>query len=273
MALKSYSPTSPGRRFQTGTDFGEITRKKPEKSLLLPIKKTGGRNSYGRVTSRFIGGGHKRAYRLIDFNRDKAGIPGRVDSIEYDPNRSCFIALVIYKDGEKRYILAPLKLKVGDKVESGSNAEVKDGNAMQLRDMPLGSVIHNIELTPGRGGQIARSAGSFAQLIAKEGKFAHLRLPSGEVRLVNANCCATFGQLGNIDHENISYGKAGRSRWLGISPRNRGVSMNPVDHPHGGGEGKTSGGRHPCTPWGKPTKGYKTVRKKKSDIYILKKRK
>ena len=261
MSLKSYSPTSPGRRFQTGTDFGEITRKKPEKSLLLPIKKTGGRNSYGRITSRFIGGGHKRAYRLIDFNRDKAGIPGRVDSIEYDPNRSCFIALVIYKDGEKRYILAPLKLKVGDKVESGSNAEVKDGNAMQLRDMPLGSVIHNIELTPGRGGQIARSAGSFAQLIA------------GEVRLVNANCCATFGQLGNIDHENVSYGKAGRSRWLGISPRNRGVSMNPVDHPHGGGEGKTSGGRHPCTPWGKPTKGYKTVRKKKSDIYILKKRK
>jgi len=209
MAIKSYSPTSPGRRFQTVSDFQEITKENPEKSLLLPIRRTGGRNNLGRITSRHIGGGHKRAYRIIDFKRDKVGIPGRVDSIEYDPNRSCRIALIKYRDGEKRYILAPLNLKVGDIVESGENAEIKDGNALKLKDMPLGSIIHNIELKPGRGGQLARSAGSYAQLIAKEGKFAQIKLPSGEVRLVEANCSATLGQLGNIEHENISIGKAG----------------------------------------------------------------
>ena len=273
MPVKSYKPTSPGIRFRTTADFSEITKVKPEKSLLAPIKKSGGRNNLGRITKRHTGGGHKKAYRIIDFKRDKTGIPGRVESIEYDPNRSCRIALVVYKDGEKRYILAPLNLNVGDTVESGPNADIRPGNAMPLKDIPLGSVIHNIELMPGKGGQLVRSAGNYAQLIAKEGKFAHVRLPSGEVRLVEAKCTATIGQLGNIEHENISIGKAGRSRWLGIRSKVRGVAMNPVDHPHGGGEGKTSGGRHPVTPWGKPTKGYKTVRKKKSDIYILKKRK
>ena len=273
MPVKSYKPTSPGIRFRTTSDFSEITRAKPQKSLLAPIKKSGGRNNLGRITKRHTGGGHKQAYRIIDFKRDKTGIPGRVESIEYDPNRSCRIALVTYRDGEKRYILSPLNLNVGDTVESGPNAEIRPGNAMSLMDVPLGSVIHNIELTPGRGGQLVRSAGNYAQLIAKEGKFAHVRLPSGEVRLIQARCTATIGQIGNIEHENITIGKAGRSRWLGIRSRVRGVAMNPVDHPHGGGEGKTSGGRNPVTPWGKPTKGYKTVRKKKSDIYILKKRK
>jgi len=273
MAIKSYSPTSPGRRFQTYSSFEEITCKKPQKKLLKSLKKTGGRNAHGRMTSRHRGGGHKRLYRLIDFKRDKDGIPAMVATIEYDPNRSANIALLHYMDGEKRYILAPIGLKVGVRVISGPGAEIRKGNALLLKDIPIGTQIHNIELNVGHGGQIVRSAGSYAQLMAKEGKHAQVKLPSGEVRMISLECKATIGQVGNLDHEKISIGKAGRSRWKGRRPRVRGVAMNPVDHPHGGGEGKSSGGRHPVTPWGVPTKGYKTRAKKASDKLIVKKRK
>lgn len=273
MGIKSYKPTSPGRRFQTVLDFAEITRSEPEKSLLLPLKKTGGRNCYGRITSRYIGGGHKRRYRIIDFKRDKHDIPARVASIEYDPNRSAFIALLHYVDGEKRYILAPHNLQVGEVLVAGENVDIKPGNALPLKNIPLGTLIHNVELKKGKGGQIIRSAGTYGQLMAKEGKYAHIKLPSGEVRMVHLECYATIGQVSNLDHENVSIGKAGRSRWLGRNPRVRGVAMNPIDHPLGGGEGKTSGGRHPVTPWGVPTKGYKTRRNKATDKFILKRRK
>ena len=273
MGLKAYKPTSPGRRFQTTLDFNEISRKEPERSLLLPLKKTGGRNVYGRITSRYIGGGHKRLYRIIDFKREKFDIPAKVASIEYDPNRSANIALLHYLDGEKRYILAPMELKVGDTLLSGERVDIKPGNSLPLKNIPLGTLIHNIEMKPGKGAQLIRSAGSSGQLMAKEGKYAHIKMPSGEVRLIQVNCYATVGQVGNLDHENISVGKAGRTRWLGRNPRVRGVAMNPVDHPLGGGEGKTSGGRHPVTPWGVPTKGYKTRKSKATDKYIIKRRK
>ncbi|MBM4331294.1 MAG: 50S ribosomal protein L2 [Deltaproteobacteria bacterium] len=273
MAIKSYKPTSPGRRFQTVADFGEITRRRPEKSLLIPLTKSGGRNVYGRITSRYIGGGHKQRYRLIDFRREKVDIPARVASIEYDPNRSARIALLHYADGEKRYILAPHSLKVGETVLSGERVDIKPGNALPLKNIPMGTMIHNVELKRGKGAQIIRSAGSSAQLMAKEGKYAHIKLPSGEVRLVYVECYATVGQVGNLDHQKISLGKAGRSRWLGQNPRVRGVAMNPVDHPLGGGEGKSSGGRHPVTPWGVPTRGYKTRQNKATDKFIVKRRK
>ncbi len=273
MPTKQYRPTSPGRRFQTVSSFEEITSSQPEKSLLRPLKKTGGRNCYGRITSRFIGGGHKRRYRTIDFKRDKFGIPARVASIEYDPNRSARIALLNYADGEKRYIIAPLELKVGQSVIAGSEAEIGAGNTLPLRNIPAGTVIHNLELKKGKGGQMIRSAGSSGQVMAKEGKYATIRLPSGELRLVHQDCLATIGQIGNVDNESIVLGKAGRKRWLGRMPHNRGVSMNPVDHPHGGGEGKAGQGNpHPVSPWGIPTKGYRTRRKKKN-IYIVKRRK
>jgi large subunit ribosomal protein L2 len=257
----------------TIASFDEITKSEPEKSLLAPIRRTGGRNNRGRITSRWIGGGHKRRYRIIDFKRDKDGVPAKVASIEYDPNRSARIALLNYVDGEKRYIIAPVGLKVGDSVESGDQAEIQVGNALPLRAIPLGTTVHAIELKPKKGAQLARGAGSSVQLLAKEGVNATLRLPSGEVRLVSRECRATIGQVGNLEHENISIGKAGRSRWMGKKPEVRGVAMNPVDHPLGGGEGKTSGGRHPCSPWGWLTKGYKTRKKKnQSSKYILKRR-
>ncbi|MBU2551580.1 MAG: 50S ribosomal protein L2 [Proteobacteria bacterium] len=274
MAIKKVKPTSPGRRFQTYPTFEEITRTEPEKSLLAPLKKTGGRNNNGRITSRHRGGGHKRRYRIIDFKRDKMDVPGNVFSIEYDPNRSARIALLHYVDGEKRYILAPLNLKVGDTVISAEKADIKPGNAMPLKNIPLGTLVHNIELKLGKGGQMVRGAGTYAQLMAKEGRYVLLKLPSSELRLVFADCKASIGQLTNPDHSNISYGKAGRRRWLGVRPQSRGVVMNPVDHPHGGGEGKSSGGRHPVTPWGVPTKGFKTRPKKKaSNKFIIKRRK
>jgi len=274
MAIKKYKPTTPAQRYKTGTDFSELTKKRPEKSLLEPVKRTGGRNNRGRITMRRMGGGHKRRYRIIDFKRDKVGIPAKVESIEYDPNRSAFISLLVYRDGEKRYILAPHGLKVGDEVVSGPDADIHNGNALPIEKIPTGLFVHNIELVRGRGGQMARSAGSYAQLMAKEGNHALLRLPSGEIRMVRRECYATIGQVSNLDHENVSIGKAGRSRWLGKRPKVRGVAMNPIDHPHGGGEGRTSGGGHPVTPWGRPTKGYKTRRKKRlSDKYIVHKRK
>jgi len=273
MGIKQYKPTSPGRRFQAASDFAEITRDVPEKSLLRTMRKRGGRNNYGRVTAWHRGGGHKRRYRLIDFRRDKFGVPGKVFSVEYDPNRSARIALIHYVDGDKRYILAPKGLNVGDSIESGPSAEMRVGNALPIEKITLGSVIHNIELRPGRGGQLARSAGASAQLVAKEGSYAHVRLPSGEVRMVHLRCYATVGEVGNSDHENVSLGKAGKNRWRGWRPHVRGVAMNPLDHPMGGGEGKSSGGRHPCTPWGVPTKGKKTRKKKLSDKLILKRRK
>ena len=273
MAIRHYKPTSPGRRFQTVSTFEEITSSSPERSLLRSVKKSGGRNNNGRITSRHRGGGHKRRYRVVDFKRTKDAVPARVASIEYDPNRSARVALLHYLDGEKLYILAPAGIQVGETVMSGPQADIRPGNAMALSDMPLGMTIHNIELSPGRGGQLARSAGSSAQLMAREGKYAQLRLASGEMRLVLVTCRATIGQVGNADHENISVGKAGRSRWLGRRPRVRGVAMNPVDHPHGGGEGKTSGGRHPVTPWGVPTKGYKTRQNKRTDKFIVRRRK
>jgi large subunit ribosomal protein L2 len=272
MAVKKVKPTSPGRRFQAYTTFEEISRSMPEKSLLKVIKRTGGRNVYGRITCRHRGGGHKRHYRVIDFKRDKIGIPAKVATIEYDPNRSARIALLHYVDGEKRYILAPLNLRVGDTVESGPNADIKPGNSLPLNNIPLGTQIHNIELRVGKGGQIVRSAGTYAQLMAKEDRYALIKLPSSEVRMVLLNCKATIGQLGNVVHENVSLGKAGRKRWLGLRPKVRGVAMNPVDHPMGGGEGRSSGGRHPCSPWGVPTKGYKTRKNRKSDRLIVKKR-
>ena len=273
MAINKVKPTSPGRRFQDYSSFEEITRTSPEKKLLKVIKKTGGRNAHGRITIRHRGGGHKRKYRMIDFKRDKTGIPARVAAIEYDPNRSARIALLHYVDGEKRYILAPLQLRVDDVVESGPKADIKPGNNLPLQNIPLGTYIHNIELRAGKGGQIVRSAGTYAQLMAKEDRYALVKLPSGEVRMVLLNCKATIGQLGNAQHENLSLGKAGRKRWLGRRPKVRGVAMNPVDHPMGGGEGRSSGGRHPCSPWGMPTKGYKTRKKGKSDRLIVKRRK
>jgi len=272
MDVKKVKPTSPGRRFQVYSTFDEITSSTPEKSLLRPIKKTGGRNANGRITCRHRGGGQKRHYRIIDFKRDKTGIPAKVASIEYDPNRSTRIALLHYTDGEKRYILAPVNLKVNDKIESGPDADIKPGNTLPLSHIPLGTHIHNIELRPGNGGQIVRSAGTFAQLMAKEDRYALIKLPSSEVRMVLLNCKATVGQLGNVSHEKISLGKAGRKRWLGRRPKVRGVAMNPVDHPMGGGEGRSSGGRHPCSPWGMLAKGYKTRKNKKSDRLIVKRR-
>ncbi|MBN2255999.1 MAG: 50S ribosomal protein L2 [Deltaproteobacteria bacterium] len=272
MAVKFFKPTSPSRRYQSYLTSEEITSTEPERSLLQPLKKTGGRNNRGRITSRHIGGGHKRRYRIIDFKREKTDIPAKVASIEYDPNRSARIALLHYPDGEKRYILWPVGLKVGDTVVSSERADIKPGNTMPMKNIPLGSQIHNIELKIGKGGQLIRSAGSYAQLMAKEGSYAQIRLPSGEVRKVHVECRATIGQVGNIEHENISVGKAGRTRWIGRRSKVRGVVMNPIDHPMGGGEGKSSGGRHPCTPWGVPTKGYKTRKNKRSDKYIVKRR-
>lgn len=274
MALKKVKPTSQGRRFQTYSTFAEITETKPEKSLLRSIKKTGGRNANGRMTSRHRGGGNKRYYRIIDFKRDKDGIPAKVATIEYDPNRSARIALLHYADGEKRYILAPTKVSAGDMLMSGADADIRAGNCLPLRNIPLGTHIHNIELRTGRGGQIVKSAGAFAQLMAKEGKYATVKLPSGEVRMVLVANRATIGQVGNIEHANVSLGKAGRKRHLGRRPRTRAVVMNPVDHPMGGGEGRSSGGRHPCSPWGMPTKGYRTRNKnKQSSRLIVKRRK
>lgn len=272
MAVKKVKPTSPGRRFQVYSTFEEITRSTPEKSLVRVSKNTGGRNSYGRITSRHIGGGHKQHYRIIDFKRDKTGVPAKVASIEYDPNRSSRIALLHYADGEKRYILAPVNLAVGDTVMSGPTADIKPGNNLPLVNIPLGTQIHNIELKKGKGGQIVRSAGTFAQLMAKEDRYALLKLPSGEVRMVLLTCQATIGQVGNVIHEKLSLGKAGRKRWLGKRPKVRGVAMNPVDHPMGGGEGRSSGGRHPCSPWGTPSKGYKTRKNKQTTKFIVKKR-
>lgn len=274
MAIKKFVPTSPGKRFMTVSKFDEITKKEPEKSLLEPLKKRAGRNVSGRITVRHQGGGHKRKYRIIDFKRDKDGVPARVATIEYDPNRSARIALLHYADGEKRYILAPLGLDVGSVISSGPGAEIKPGNALKLRNIPVGTLIHGIEMIPGKGAQLVRSAGGVAQLMAKEGKYATLRLPSGEMRMVPVDCKATIGHVGNPEHENITIGKAGRSRWLGKRPAVRGSVMNPVDHPHGGGEGKAPIGlKSPVTPWGKPTLGFKTrSKKKKSNQYIVKKR-
>jgi len=273
MAIKKVKPTSHGRRFQEFPTFEEITKTTPERRLVKILKKSGGRNANGRITCRHRGGGHKRYYRIIDFKRNKDGVPARVAAIEYDPNRSARIALLNYADGEKRYILLPVKLAVGDQVMSGENAEIKPGNALPLRHIPLGTHIHNIELQIGKGGQLVKSAGGYAQLMAKEGRYATVKLPSGEVRLVLQTCKATIGVIGNKDHENISLGKAGRSRMIGRRPSVRGVVMNPVDHPMGGGEGRSSGGRHPCTPWGKPTKGFRTRKRKPSDRLIVKRRK
>jgi large subunit ribosomal protein L2 len=274
MAIRKLKPNTPGTRFMSISSFEEITKTTPEKSLLGVITKSGGRNNLGRVTSRHRGGGHKRRYRIIDFKREKTGISAKVFSIEYDPNRTSRIALLHYIDGEKRYIIAPDGLKVGDTVMSGSGSEIKVGNALPLKEIPLASFIHNVELKPGKGGQIGRSAGASIQLMAREGKFAQLKMPSGEIRNVSVDCMATYGVVGNMDHENISLGKAGRSRWLGRRSHNRGVTMNPVDHPMGGGEGKTSGGGHPVSPWGQKAKGLKTrKRKNPSNKYIVKRRK
>ena len=272
MAIKNYKPTSPGRRGMTSSTFEEVTTDSPEKSLLGTLKRSGGRNNHGRITKRHTGGGHKRRYRIIDFKRDKKEIPAKVVSVEYDPNRSARIALLNYADGEKRYILAPVGIKVGDSVIASNNADIQPGNAMAIRAIPLGTWVHNVELKPGKGGQLARSAGTYAAIAAKEGKYAQLRMPSGEVRLIHQDCLATIGQVGNADHENVKVGKAGRNRWLGKRPQSRGVAMNPVDHPHGGGEGKSSGGRHPVTPWGVPTKGYKTRTNKRTDGFIVRRR-
>jgi large subunit ribosomal protein L2 len=273
MAVKNFKPTTPGRRFMTVSTFEEITKGKPEKSLLAPLKKFGGRNNAGRVTVRHRGGGHKRRYRIIDFKRDKFGIPAKVAAIEYDPNRTARIALLHYVDGEKRYIIAPDGLKVGDMVVSGPDADIKVGNALPLANIPVGTMIHNIELRKNGGGQLVRSAGTAAQLMAKEGNYAHVRLPSGEVRLIHLDCLATIGQTGNLEHENITVGKAGRIRWLRRRPSVRGVAMNPVDHPHGGGEGRSPIGRAPVTPWGKPALGRPTRKKKPSDRLIVRRRK
>jgi len=272
MPTVQFRPTSPGRRFQTGFDFKEITKTEPEPSLTAPLSKSGGRNNLGRITLRHRGGGHKRLYRIIDFKRDKVGVPARVAAIEYDPNRSARIALLQYADGEKRYILAPVGLGVGDRVEAGPKADIKLGNALPLAQIPLGTMIHNVELREGRGGQLGRSAGATIQLMAKEGDYALLKLPSGELRRVRLACRATIGQVGNLERENISYGKAGRRRWLGIRSGVRGIAMNPVDHPHGGGEGRSKG-NHPQSPWGKPTKGYKTRHNKRTDRWIVQRRK
>ncbi|MGA7836677.1 MAG: 50S ribosomal protein L2 [Ignavibacteriaceae bacterium] len=273
MAIKKLRPMTPGTRFMSKSSFDEITKDTPEKSLTTSLRKSGGRNNKGRTTSRFIGGGHKRRYRVIDFKRDKKGVPGKVFSIEYDPNRTCRIALLHYADGEKRYILAPDGLKVGSTVVSGSGSEINIGNALPLKEMPLGSFIHNVELKVGKGGQLGRSAGTALQVLAKEGEYAQLKMPSGEVRMVRLECMATYGTVGNSEQENISWGKAGRMRWKGKRPHVRGVVMNPVDHPMGGGEGKTSGGGHPVSPWGQKAKGLKTRKhKKESNKFIIKRR-
>ncbi|MCU0364066.1 MAG: 50S ribosomal protein L2 [Ignavibacteriaceae bacterium] len=274
MGIKKLKPVTPGTRFRSNYTFDEITKSVPEKSLTVALKKSGGRNNLGRITSRHIGGGHKRRYRIIDFKRNKHGIAAKVFSIEYDPNRSARIALLHYADGEKRYIIAPNGLKVGDKISSGPGSEISVGNTLPLKEMPLGSFVHNVEIKPGKGGQLGRSAGSSLQLMAKEGNLAQLKMPSGEVRLINIDCLATYGMVGNSEHENISLGKAGRTRWLGRRSYVRGVAMNPVDHPMGGGEGKTSGGGHPVSPWGQKSKGLKTrKRKNQSNKYIIKRRK
>jgi large subunit ribosomal protein L2 len=272
MAIRTFKPTSPGRRFQTVLDFEELTVDRPHKKLTEGIKRSSGRNSDGHITSRHRGRGHKRRYRVIDYRRDKPNVPARVATIEYDPNRTAFIALLHYADGDKRYILAPVGLQVGDTVVAGEKTTVRTGNAMPLRSIPLGTLVHNVELKPGKGGQMVRSAGAAAQIMAKEGKYVTLRMPSGEMRMVLAACMATIGQVGNLDHSNLSVGKAGRSRWLGIRPQTRGTAMNPVDHPHGGGEGRNKG-RHPVSPWGWPTKGAKTRRTKASDRLIVSRRK
>ena len=272
MGIKKFKPTSPGRRFYSVQTFEELTVKKPAKALTESQTRSGGRNSGGRITVRFRGGGHKRRYRVVDFKRKKVNIPARVASIEYDPNRSARICLLNYADGEKAYILHPVGLKVDDNVIASDSADILPGNCLPLEFMPLGTTVHNIELKLGKGGQMARSAGAGAQLVAKEGRYAQLRLPSGEVRIVHRRCRATVGQVGNVDHENIKLGKAGRKRWLGRRPHNRGVTMNPVDHPHGGGEGRTAGGRHPVTPWGVPTKGYKTRNNKRTNKFIVRRR-
>ena len=274
MGIKKLKPTTPGTRHKSNYTFDEITKSTPEKSLTVSLKKSGGRNNLGRITARHIGGGHKRRYRIIDFKRNKHGIAAKVFSIEYDPNRSARIALLHYADGEKRYIIAPNGLKVGDNIASGSGSEISVGNTLPLKEMPLGSFVHNVEIKPGKGGQLGRSAGSSLQLMAKEGNFAQMKMPSGEIRMINVNCLATYGMVGNSEHENISLGKAGRSRWLGKRSYVRGVAMNPVDHPMGGGEGKTSGGGHPVSPWGQKSKGLKTrKRKNSSNKYIIKRRK
>ena len=272
MGLKTFRPTTPSLRFKSVTTFDEITKDHPEKSLVTTKLRTGGRNSIGRLTVRHRGGGHKKLYRIVDFKRDKTGIPAQVAAVEYDPNRSARIALLHYADGEKRYIVHPVGLQVGATIISGPEADILIGNALPLKNIPLGTTIHNIEMRKGRGAQLARSAGSAAQLVAKEGDYAQVKMPSGEVRQIHIECQATIGQVGNLDHSNVSYGKAGRTRWLGKRPTVRGVAMNPVDHPHGGGEGKTSGGRHPVTPWGQPTRGYKTRNNKRTDRFIVKRK-
>lgn len=272
MGIKKLTPTSPARRYQTYLTNDELTTDTPYKPLLSSKKRTSARNNLGKITVRHRGGGHKRHYRIVDFKRDKVGIPGKVATLEYDPNRSARIALINYADGEKRYIIAPAGLQVGQSIVSGPESDILTGNALPIKNIPLGTMIHNIELKPGKGGQMARSAGSFAQLVARDTGMAQLRLPSGEIRLVSVDCMATIGQVGNTEHENVSVGKAGRTRWKGIRPTVRGVAMNPVDHPHGGGEGRTSGGRHPVTPWGKGTKGTKTRSKKKKNKLIIKNR-
>ena len=273
MPMKQYNPTSPGRRFVTTLDFSELTKKEPERKLTEPLRRSGGRNNKGRITVWFRGGGHKRRYRVVDFRRDKKNVPAKVAAFEYDPNRSARLALLHYADGDKRYILAPEGLKLGQTVVAGDSADILPGNCLPLRAIPAGTMIHNIELRKGKGGQMVRTAGGAAQLVAKEGDYAQIKLPSGEVRQVHVECSATIGQIGNIDHKNVSFGKAGRTRWLGKHPHNRGVAMNPIDHPHGGGEGRTSGGRHPVTPWGKPTKGAKTRKNKRTEQFIVKRRK
>ena len=273
MSIKKYNPTSPGRRGMSVSGFDSITASTPEKSLLAKKKRKSGRNNQGRITVRHMGGGHKRRYRVIDFRRNKFGIPGRVATIEYDPNRTARIALIVYVDGEKRYIIAPEGLQVDDKINSGEQAEIKVGNALPLKSIPVGTTIHNVELKPGKGGQIARSAGSSVLLMSKEEKYAQVKLRSGEIRMIQLECLATIGQVGNTDHSLVKIGKAGRARWKGTRPTVRGVAMNPVDHPHGGGEGRTSGGRHPVSPWGKPTKGAVTRNNKRTDKFILSRRK
>jgi len=274
MGVREYKPTSAGRRFMSVSKFEEITKTTPEKSLVVPAKRTGGRNNAGRITTRHIGGGHKKKYRIIDFKRNKLEIPGKVAGIEYDPNRSANVALIHYVDGEKRYIIAPLRLQVGDTIVASrkGDTEIKEGNCLPLKLIPLGTFVHNVEMKPGKGGQMARSAGSYAQVVAKEGDYGHLRVPSGEVKLISLVCAATIGQVGNSDHENIDWGKAGRSRWRGVRPTVRGTAMNPVDHPLGGGEGRSKGGRHPCSPWGQLAKGLKTRKNKRTDKFIVKKR-
>ena len=272
MPIRKFKPTTPGQRFQTVQTFDEITTNSPHRPLTEILTKTGGRNNHGELTSWWRGGRHKRLYRVIDFKRDKKDIPATVSTVEYDPNRSSRIALLTYADGEKRYILQPMGVKVGDTVVAGESVDILPGNCLPLKNIPLGTLIHNVELRPGKGGQIARSAGSSVQLVAREGDYASVKMPSGEIRKILVQCVATIGQVGNLDHENISIGKAGRSRWLGKRPHVRGVAMNPVDHPLGGGEGKTSGGRHPVSPWGQPTKGFKTRRRKDTDRFIVQKR-